>query len=568
MTEKFFRSIFLVVVAVFVAMLVLIMGVLYDYFSYIQINHLKTETELCASAVEANGLEYLSSLSNGDYRITWISDDGAVLFDNKAQVEQMENHLEREEITEAITDGKGQSIRYSDTLMERQLYFAQKLSDGTVIRVSSSQIALWSLVLSMLQPILIVMIIAVALSLYLAYRISKRIVQPLNELDLDNPSAENVYEELTPLINRITSQQKLLNAQKDELKQKQEEFNTATNSMNEGIILLNKTGAVLSINQSATKILGISTYCIGKDLLLFNNTFEIQEILRIAETGEHAEKIIQMNGRHYQFSAGPILSDTDVSAIALIIFDITEMERAEEARREFTANVSHELKTPLQVISGSAELLASGMVRNEDVAKFSSKIHTEAMRMITLVEDIIKLSHLDEGAEDMKYQSVDLYALAETTVRDLKPVADASDITIHLTGEKAELWGIPQLLSGILYNLCDNAIKYNREGGTISLDIIQTPQTITLNVSDTGIGIPEDALPRIFERFYRVDKSRSKSVGGTGLGLSIVKHSVLLHNGEIDIQSKIGEGTVITILFPKQSPKSTEILDAVSSQSI
>ncbi|MDD6095852.1 MAG: ATP-binding protein [Clostridia bacterium] len=559
MTKKIFRSICVVAIAVFLASLVLIMGVLYDYFSGVQSGQLKTETTLCASAVEKGGLSYLNGLPDGDYRITWISADGTVLFDSKANTADMENHLEREEIKEAIADGDGESSRYSDTLMERQLYCAHLLSDGTVLRLSASHLALWSIIFAMLQPIVIVIIIAVCLSLLLAYRLSKRIVSPLNELDLDNPNAEGVYEELSPLIDRITSQQEQLRAQKAELMQKQEEFDTATGSMNEGIILLSESGSVLSINKSATKILGVSRYCIGKDLLLFNNSFEIQELLRIAEAGARSEKIIPIDGRDYQFNASPILTDNTVSGIALIIFDITEQEKAEEARREFTANVSHELKTPLQNISGSAELLSGGMVKPEDVPEFASQIYTESKRMITLVDDIIKLSHLDEGAEDMTPQEVDLYELAKLTVRNLSPVADGAGVSISLSGEKAKLSGIPQLLSGIIYNLCDNAIKYNREGGSVTVCVSQNEKNVILSVADTGIGIPPEAQERVFERFYRVDKSRSKSVGGTGLGLSIVKHSVKLHGGEIEIRSNIDKGTEMIITLPKQRNNKDDI---------
>ncbi len=553
MTNRIFRSICLVAIAVFLASLMLIMGVLYNYFSRQQMKSLKTETVLCAAAVESDGLTYLESVADGNYRITWISADGTVLFDNKAETAKMENHLRREEIREALKNGNGESVRRSDTLMEKQLYSARRLSDGTVIRLSTSHLAWWSLIISMLQPIVVVIVIAVVLSMFLAYRLSRNIVKPLNELDLNQPSTDGVYEEITPLVNRITTQQHQLQLQKAELKQKQEEFDTATGSMNEGIILLSESGAILSINHSATKLLGISRYCIGKDLLLFNNSFEIQELLRIAMDGNPAERIIPIEERDYQFNASPIKTDGKVSGIALIIFDITEKEKAEEARREFTANVSHELKTPLQNISGSAELLSNGLVKAEDVPKFAEQIFGESKRMITLVEDIIKLSHLDEGAEDMSRQTVDLYALADLTVRNLSPVADAADVALTLTGEKAEMTGIPQMLSGVVYNLCDNAIKYNRKGGSVNVQVDSTEADVILTVSDTGIGIPPEAQDRVFERFYRVDKSHSKSVGGTGLGLSIVKHSVKLHGGEIEVRSIVDKGTTMIITLPKSA---------------
>ncbi|MBQ0134660.1 MAG: PAS domain-containing sensor histidine kinase [Clostridiales bacterium] len=558
MTKRIFRSICLVAIAVFLASLVLIMGVLYSYFSDRQMISLKTETALCASAVEHDGLDYLASVSNGDYRITWISADGTVLFDNKAETAKMENHLEREEIREALSGGSGESVRRSDTLLEKQLYSARKLSDGTVIRLSASHLTWWSLIFSMLRHIVLVMAIAIGLSLYLAYRLSKRVVKPLNELNLDEPEENSVYEELSPLVDRIASQQRQLKTQQAELRRKQEEFDTATGYMNEGILLLSETRAVLSINKAATKLLGISRYCLGRDLLLFNSSPEIQELLRIAGTGSRAEKIVSIAERDYQFNASPILSEDKVSGIALIIFDITEKEKAEEARREFTANVSHELKTPLQNISGSAELLSNGLVRPEDVPQFAEQIFSESRRMITLVEDIIKLSHLDEGAEDMQRQTLDLYELAAQTVRSLLPVAQSAGVELTLRGEKAELQGIAQLLSGIIYNLCDNSIKYNHAGGSVEVEVRPEGANVVLTISDTGIGIPPEAQERIFERFYRVDKSRSKSVGGTGLGLSIVKHSIKLHGGSIEIRSIVDHGTTMIITLPK-SPDGSSV---------
>ena len=553
MTKRIFRSIWIVAITVFLASLVLIVSVLYEYFSNEQMRSLQTETKLCASAVENGGIDYLESVSDGDYRITWISADGTVLFDNKAQSDIMVNHLEREEIREALSTGEGESARRSDTLMEKQIYHAIRLSDGTVIRLSKSYLTWWSLVLSMLQPIVIVMVIAFVVSLFLAYRLSKYVVKPLNELNLDNPDKDSVYEEIIPLVNRIASQQNQLKMQKADLVQKKEEFNTATAYMNEGIILLSETGSILSINRAATKCLGISRYCIGKDLLLFNSTFEIQELLRIASSGSRAEKIIRIDGRNYQFNASPIKNDEKVSGIALIIFDITEKQKAEDARREFTANVSHELKTPLQTIAGSAELLTNGLVKKDDVPEFGERIFEEANRMIVLVDDIIKLSHLDEGSEDLQWESIDLYELAELTVRNLAPVADNANVSLELSGEKTEMEGVAQLLSGIVFNICDNAIKYNHVGGSVHIEVKSDEANAILTISDTGIGIPVDAQDRIFERFYRVDKSRSKEVGGTGLGLSIVKHSVKLLGGEIELRSIVDKGTTIIISFPKEA---------------
>ena len=552
MTKKIFRSICLVAMVVFAASLVLIMGVLYQYYAAAQVRQLRIETTLAANGVETGGLTYLENLDVGDCRLTWIASDGSVKFDNKASSSTMENHLERAEVQQALKEGVGESSRYSTTLTERQFYSARKLSDGSVIRLAESQLTWWSLTISMLQPILVVLLLAVGLSLYLASRLSKKIVQPLNELNLDDPDPRSVYEELAPLVTRLGSQQLQLKAQAAELAHRRDEFDAATRPMSEGILLLNDQGVILSINDAATRLLHISRYCVGKDLLLFNNSLSLQELLHAAGNGEHCQRIIQLGEADYQFSASPVLSNGKVSGIALMIFDITEREKAEQMRREFTANVSHELKTPLQSIYGSAELLTDGMVKEEDVPRFAGRILSESKRMIALVEDIIKLSRLDEGARDLPREETDLYTLARQTVQELTPVAQAADVTLELTGGPAALYGVPQLLSGIVFNLCDNAIKYNVPGGRVSVRVEDQETSIRLTVQDTGIGIPPDQQDRIFERFYRVDKSRSKEVGGTGLGLSIVKHAAKLHQATVDLHSVPDEGTTVIVTFPKK----------------
>lgn len=551
MKKHIFRSITLATMAVLLASLVLIFGVLYTYFANTQAKQLETETGLAAAGVEKGGMDYLTSLGTGEYRITWIAGDGKVLFDNKAESGSMENHLEREEIRQALATGHGASSRYSTTLTERQLYYAVKLSDGTVLRLSVSHPAWWTLILGMIRPLLVIGIAAVVLALFLAYRLSDAIVKPLNTLNLDEPKEDPSYEELSPLIHKIQNQQKELKRKQQELNRKKEEFSAATDHMMEGIVLLNESGTVLSINPSASRILGISSFCIGKDLLLFNHSFELQELLRRSATGEHTEITVALEGREYQFNATPIKSDGNVCGIALILFDITEKEKAEETRREFTANVSHELKTPLQNISGYAELLAGGMVKPEDVAGFSKHIYSEAKRMIALVEDIIKLSHLDEGGAGYQAKDTDLYEIVELTHRNLLPVAEGKNITFTVSGTHAVLCGIPELLSEIVYNLCDNAMKYNSDGGSVNAEVKDLGEAVSLSVSDTGIGIPAEEQEHIFERFYRVDKSRSKEVGGTGLGLSIVKHAALIHHAQIEVHSKPGEGTEIRLTFPK-----------------
>jgi two-component system phosphate regulon sensor histidine kinase PhoR len=404
----------------------------------------------------------------------------------------------------------------------------------------------------MVQPICIIFLIALILSLVLASRLSKKIVQPLNELNLDEPMKNEGYDELRPLLRRIESQQRQIRIQSHELEQKKKEFETVTNGMTEGIILLNSKRTILSINPAAQRLFGADHSCIGKYILSVNRSLELQSLLLKAGDGQYAEMIMELGGSKYQLDASPVISDGQVSGTVLLMLDVTEKEKSEQMRREFTANVSHELKTPLHTISGCAELLSNGMVKQEDIPEFSTKIYTEAQRMIRLVEDIIRLSHLDEGATDLKREAVDLYALAENTLQILSQEAHEAKIQMNLEGEKAVIDGIPQLLQGIIYNLCDNAIKYNREGGSVTVSVKNEEHQVQLSVVDTGIGIPEEHQERIFERFYRVDKSHSKEIGGTGLGLSIVKHAARLHDASINVHSVVNGGTTIEVSFPKK----------------
>ena len=553
MKNSIFKSICLAATGVFLASLLLIMSILYTYFSDIQLETLKKQTELVSVAVQDQGISFLKKIDNKDFRITLIESDGDVLYDTVSPADSMENHLGREEIREALAKGYGESTRYSSTLLERQIYTAKLLPDGTVIRLSETHYSVLSLILMMTQPIAIVAVIAAVLSLILASRLSEKIIKPLNELNIDKPELKDSYEELKPLIERINSQQRQLKSQSAELRRKQEEFNAATYNMNEGIVLLNETGTILSINHSASKILSASKYCIGKDILLVNRSIEIQNLLNKAQSGEHADVMMNINGLEYQINASPVVSDDSISGIALIIFDITEKEKAEQMRREFSANVSHELKTPLHSISGYAELMKNGLVKENDIVSFSSRIYSEAQRMIVLVDDIIKLSRLDEGTYDMELEETDLFAVAHETVDILKPAADAKNLTVTLNGGSSKIYGFPQLLNGLVYNLCDNAIKYNRQNGSVDITVIQDNNKTILTVSDNGIGIPKERQERIFERFYRVDKSHSKEVGGTGLGLSIVKHAARLHDAEIKLESVPDGGTTISVIFPEKS---------------
>lgn len=551
MTKRIFRSICIVALSVFLASVILFMGVLYNYFSNVQRSQLRMQTNLAAQGVDKDGLSYFDGLDVKDYRITWIDTDGTVLYDSKSDSAEMENHLEREEIKQALSEGSGESARYSTTLLERSIYCARRLSDGTVLRLSIAQNTLLTLFLGMLQPICVIFVVALILSLVLASRLSKGIVKPLNALNLDEPLNNDGYDELTPLLRRIAAQQRQIRKQEEELRQKQNEFETVTTGMAEGIVLLNEKKMILSINPAAMRLFDTDRSCVGKYLLSVNRSLELQELLQKAEDGRHAEMTMELGGGTYQIDASPVFSEGLISGIVLLMLDVTEKEKAEQMRREFTANVSHELKTPLHTISGSAELMAGGMVAQADIPRFSGQIYAESQRMIRLVEDIIKLSHLDEGADDMKREDVDLYALAAETVQTLLPEADAAGLQMDLCGASVVVHGIRQLLRGIIYNLCDNAIKYNRKNGSVSVTVSEEESGAILSVADTGIGIPPECQERVFERFYRVDKSRSKEIGGTGLGLSIVKHAAKLHGATIEVHSIVDGGTTVTVRFPK-----------------
>lgn len=552
MTSRIFRSICLAALGVLLAALVLIMGVLYSYFTRVQFDQLRTETALTAHAVANQGLSFFDGLEDtGGCRITWIGADGSVLYDSQSDYSGMENHLQREEVRQALAEGYGESARYSDTLMARSIYAAQRLPDGTVVRLSASQGSILTLALGMAQPICVVIAVALVLSLVLASRLAKNIVKPLNELNLDDPLSNREYEEIQPLLHRLSSQQSQLRAQARELSLRQKEFSAVTRSLNEGLVLLNPAGVILSINPAAARLLGVTPYCAGADFRVANQNPEISALVARAADGEKAEQVLSFPAGDFQVSASPVKTEETISGVVLLLLDVTQKRQAEQLRREFTANVSHELKTPLHAISGYAELLKSGLVRPEDVPGFSDKIYGEAQRLIQLVEDILRLSRLDEGAGDLPRTEVDLYDAAEQTVQSLSSAAELCGVTLTFSGTHGVIQGIPQLISGILYNLTDNAIKYNRPGGSVAVRVEDLPEGVRLTVADTGIGIPPEDRERVFERFYRVDKSRSKEVGGTGLGLSIVKHAALIHNARIDLTSTPGKGTTITVTFPK-----------------
>ena len=551
MTKKIFHSILLVAGAVLLASLLVILGCLYEYFGSIEKKQLGDELELAAVAVERGGEDYLSSISSERYRLTWIAPDGTVLYDTVTDAESLENHADREEVREALAHGEGESSRYSSTILQKTMYCARRLTDGSVLRISISRATAGVLLIGMVQPILIVVIVALILSAVLARRLSRRIVRPLNELDLEHPLENNAYEELSPLLGRINHQHRQIDEQMRELEQQRTEFSQITGSMREGLVLLDEKERVLSINPAACRLFDADERCVGQDFLTLDRSHDIRLAIADAMAQGHGEARAERGGRVWQFDVSRILSGTAAVGAVLLAFDITERETAEQNRREFTANVSHELKTPLQGIIGSAELLENGMVQPDDVPRFVGHIRKEAQRLVTLIGDIIRLSQLDEG-DEMPRETVDLLTLSQEAADDLTAAAEQKNVTISVTGESTCVSGVRRLLYEVVYNLCDNGVKYNVEGGSVSVRVGTEDGKAVVSVTDTGIGIAPEHQGRIFERFYRVDKSHSKASGGTGLGLSIVKHAVQYHHGTVELQSEEGKGTTIRILLPKE----------------
>ena len=549
MTKKIFQSILLVAGCVLLASLLIIMGFLYDYFGGVEENQLRDELSLAAAAVEDGGTDYLSRLTADRCRLTWIAADGSVLYDTRTDAESLENHASRAEVSQALATGTGESTRYSSTLMEKTMYYAQRLDDGTVLRISISRATVGMIAVGMIQPLLIVLIVALILSGLLARRLSRRIVDPLNSLDLEHPLDNDAYEELSPLLKRIHRQHVEIQMQLRELREKTDEFTQITGSMREGLVLLDEHGSILSINAAAQALFGADAQCVGRDFLTIERSHEISAAIQAAAADGHSEVRAERAGRVYQFDISRITSDGKFLGTVILAFDITEQEFAERNRREFTANVSHELKTPLQGIIGSAELIENGMVRPDDLPRFVGHIHAEAARLVTLIDDIIRLSQLDEG-DAMPTEPVDLLAVSQEAAENLHDAAAARNVTVSVTGQPAVLPGVRRLIYEIVYNLCDNAIKYNRDGGRVDVTVAADAGGSSITVADTGIGIAPEHQGRVFERFYRVDKSHSKASGGTGLGLSIVKHAVQYHHGRIELESTPGTGTTIRVVFP------------------
>lgn len=549
MTSKIFKSTLIAVAFVFLSTVILVMGVLYAYFSEAQKVQLVEQAELITVGLNEGGKEYINKIEADGYRVTWISQDGSVKYDSKADTGKMADHSTREEVREALQTGKGESSRYSNTMLEREIYVAEKLDDGSVIRLAKTQLTMSGLLLGILNQLVVVTFLTLILSFFLASRLSKRIIKPLNEMELDN-SDTVPYEELKPLVNRIKTQEELIREQTVSIIQKENEFNAAIGGMKEGLILLDSRGSIITVNHAARNILGLSENCKGTDLRNVCKSTDLKEMLSQTQKGEYRETVIPIGDIQYEFHANPVVSANKVSAVVVTVFDITEKEKAELIRREFTANVTHELKTPLQTISGSAELLSKGCVKPEDVQDFYDRIYMESRRLITLVDDIIGLSKLEETGFGFNKEQADLYEIARAAVHRLKPAAERAGVGIRISGEPVQLKGVPQLLDSIVFNLVDNAVKYSGENGSVNVSVSKEDDKAVLEVSDDGIGIAESDTERVFERFYRVDKSRSKEAGGTGLGLSIVKHAAMIHDAEIELTSTLGKGTVVKVTFP------------------
>ena len=550
MVNKIFRSNFFTSMLILLMSFCLIFGVLFSYFEAQMFTELESEAGYISYAVKNEGTDFIDNFNEEGKRITLVSSDGTVLADTKADAEELENHADRKEIADALKSGKGTSSRYSDTLMQKTLYYAEKLDDGTILRVSTTQNSVVIILLGLLQPLIIIIVLALIISIFLSYRLSKAIIKPINELDLDNPAANETYEELTPLLKKMSAQKKTIDKQIKEAEQKQEEFKLITENMSEGLLVIDKDSNVLSYNQAAVRLLEISDVKSGS-VLAFNRSKGFRSVVEKALSGERAESDISHDENTYNLIANPVFEGDKIIGAVIVIIDITEGVKREQLRQEFTSNVSHELKTPLTSISGFAEMMKSGGTPDETVIDFSTSIYDEAQRLITLVSDIMKISELDEGVIPFEKEQVDLRELSKDIIKRLAPVANKRNITLNVIGDTAYVSGTKKILDEMIYNLCDNAIKYNKENGTVDVIINESKSKVNLTVRDTGIGIPQGEQSRVFERFYRVDKSHSKLVGGTGLGLAIVKHAAAYHDADVFLESTDGKGTSVTISFRK-----------------
>lgn len=553
MTRKIFQSIIAVVISVLLLSLALITGVLYNHFETTMLDQLRTTAQFAEQGVEQEGMAYFDSLHAQNCRVTWIAADGTVKYDNRSNPKTMENHADRQEVREAMENDSGTSVRRSSTLSEHTMYYAKRLSDGTVLRLSMSQRSVLFLMGGMLSPLVFIFLAACLLAGVLSYRVSKKIVKPLSEIDLKHPEQVETYDELSPFLQRIAAQNREIDARMAEIRKQQQEFSMITENMSEGLFVVDRNYQILSYNKSAMQIFGMDPGQEHENLLAVNRSEGFRNAVDSALKDRHTQENLELNGRVYQIIANAVCQPDfaeDMVGAVILVLDVTEKEAQEQYRREFTANVSHELKTPLTSISGIAEIIRNGIVKPEDIPHFAGKIYDESQRLIALIGDIIKLSRLDENQVPMERETVDMLEMARDVVQQLSSVARKSGVTLVANGTHGQVQGVRQVLGEMVYNLCENAVKYNRAGGRVWVDVQQVADHVVLRVKDTGIGIPAAEQGRIFERFYRVDKSHSKAVGGTGLGLSIVKHGAALHHATISVSSEPEQGTEITLTFP------------------
>lgn len=551
MTKKIFKSIMFVCALVLAVGLAAVMGILYSNFDGQMRKELSKEATYLAYGVEQQGLDYLKNIKDKSARITYIDQDGTVLFDNEADVSEMKNHSDRTEFQKAEKYGAGESSRYSDTLSEKTIYYALRLKDGTVLRVSGTQDSVLALVENLIFPLCGLLCLMLILSGIMASAISKRIVKPINELDLESPEENQIYEELSPLLSKIHRQNREIQNQLELAKQQQEEFSLITENMQEGLIVIDKYTMILSANSSAWNLFHMDRVCQGESVYCLDREEEFRHAIEQVLSGEHTELVLKLNGSDIQLIANPVIRDKKTEGAVVLLVNVTEKLERESLRREFSANVSHELKTPLTSISGFAEIMQGGLVKNEDIPKFAGRIYKESQRLLQLVEDVIQISQLDEEKTSYVWEPVDVYQVCKNAFESLKEKAKRLNVHLYICGERMKMEAVRTLLEEAIYNVCDNAIKYNRNDGSVSVFLTQTAQEIQIVVKDTGVGIPKEDQDRVFERFYRVDKSHFKEIGGTGLGLSIVKHAVGALKGSVILRSEEGNGTEICMKFPK-----------------
>ena len=551
MTKKIFKSIMFVCALVLAVGLAAVMGILYSNFDGQMRKELSKEAAYLSYGVEQQGVEYLKNIKDKSARITYIDQDGTVLFDNEADVSEMKNHSDRTEFQKAEKYGAGESSRYSDTLSEKTIYYALRLKDGTVLRVSGTQDSVLALVENLIFPLCGLLCLMLILSGIMASAISKRIVKPINELDLESPKENQIYEELSPLLSKIHRQNREIQNQLELAKQQQEEFALITENMQEGLIVIDKYTMILSANSSAWNLFHMDRVRQGESVYCLDREEEFRHAIEQVLSGEHTELVLKLNGSDIQLIANPVIRDKKTEGAVVLLVNVTEKLERESLRREFSANVSHELKTPLTSISGFAEIMQGGLVKNEDIPKFAGRIYKESQRLLQLVEDVIQISQLDEEKTSYVWEPVDVYQVCKNAFESLKEKAKRLNVHLYICGERMKMEAVRTLLEEAIYNVCDNAIKYNRNDGSVSVFLTQTAQEIQIVVKDTGVGIPKEDQDRVFERFYRVDKSHSKEIGGTGLGLSIVKHAVGALKGSVILRSEEGNGTEICMKFPK-----------------